>query len=299
MDISEALPGLKDSQKKIWVETTTLEHGHGGTEFWAFGRALWSPSRDKAGKDIYALMRQVKNGDLVLHLLKGGGGQLAGYSRAAGPFEEILKQPPIPGAWANRSAYYRIPLTGYTQLEAPVSIKAALKNDKDAFQAILKSGRYRLFYCQRQKELRLNQGKYLTQVSPELYELLGGLFNETELKKEEKENSSRYREGRERIYIQTARERNPKVRANAIARYGHHCMVCKFDFDYFYGPDLAIGYIEVHHLNPLASLTEETETDLKDLIVVCSNCHRIIHRKKGETMNWKFLRREISKRRKS
>ncbi|MCA9467922.1 MAG: HNH endonuclease [Nitrospira sp.] len=75
-------------------------------------------------------------------------------------------------------------------------------------------------------------------------------------------------------------------------------MVCEFDFDKFYGPDLSIGYIEVHHLIPMASLTKEIETDIKNLIVVCSNCHRMIHRKKGEVLDWKFLRREVSRRRK-
>lgn len=52
---------------------------------------------------------------------------------------------------------------------------------------------------------------------------------------------------------------------------------CGFDFERVYG-ELGTGYAEVHHLVPLASLDEETITTLDDLAVVCSNCHRMIHR---------------------
>ncbi|MCA9467923.1 MAG: hypothetical protein KC643_21100 [Nitrospira sp.] len=107
--MSETLPRLKDSNEKVWLETTTLEHGHGGGEKWDFGRALWSPSRDKAGKDIYVLMRAVQKGELVLHLLKGGGGQLVGYSKVVDKYEEVFEEPPQPGEWSKRASYYRIP----------------------------------------------------------------------------------------------------------------------------------------------------------------------------------------------
>lgn len=75
------------------------------------------------------------------------------------------------------------------------------------------------------------------------------------------------------------------------------CRVCEFDFDAFYGPDLSVGYIEVHHIKPLASFSGDTVTRIEDVIVICSNCHRISHRRKGETLDWKELRREVSKRR--
>jgi hypothetical protein len=47
MTVSEALPRLESKDEKIWLETTTLDHGHGRAKFLA-DRALWSPSRDKA-----------------------------------------------------------------------------------------------------------------------------------------------------------------------------------------------------------------------------------------------------------
>ncbi|MEO5325233.1 HNH endonuclease [Mesorhizobium sp. CC13] len=40
------------------------------------------------------------------------------------------------------------------------------------------------------------------------------------------------------------------------------------------------GFIEVHHLQPLHTLVDGGKTRLGDLVLVCSNCHRMIHRQK-------------------
>jgi 5-methylcytosine-specific restriction endonuclease McrA len=55
------------------------------------------------------------------------------------------------------------------------------------------------------------------------------------------------------------------------------CSVCDFDFRQFYG-DLGEEFCEVHHLRSLADADGEVETRLDDLAVVCSNCHRMLHR---------------------
>ena len=55
------------------------------------------------------------------------------------------------------------------------------------------------------------------------------------------------------------------------------CEVCGFDFQETYG-DIGEGFCEVHHLLPLSKSDGQTRTELKDLAVVCSNCHRVIHR---------------------
>ena len=150
------LPEAKDCS--VWLETTSLEHGHGGSDSWAFGQALWSPSRSRNGRDIYALMRRVKRGDLVLHLLKGAGGQLTGFSRVQGPHQEIKDQPPSPGDWAGMAPYYRVPVEGFTSIEPPLSIRAVLRDHQPEFREVLKKGHLRLFYGPYKGELRLNQG---------------------------------------------------------------------------------------------------------------------------------------------
>jgi predicted HNH restriction endonuclease len=53
------------------------------------------------------------------------------------------------------------------------------------------------------------------------------------------------------------------------------CEACDFDFGKIYGePD----FIEVHHRIPLCDLEPGAKTKLSDLAMVCSNCHRMLHR---------------------
>ena len=55
------------------------------------------------------------------------------------------------------------------------------------------------------------------------------------------------------------------------------CQVCGFSFVEKYGK-LGEGFIEAHHLFPISKLEGETETRLEDIALVCSNCHRMLHR---------------------
>lgn len=55
------------------------------------------------------------------------------------------------------------------------------------------------------------------------------------------------------------------------------CEVCGFDFYDSYG-DIGKGFIECHHKTPLSKITASTKTSLKDLALVCSNCHRMLHK---------------------
>ncbi len=85
-------------------------------------------------------------------------------------------------------------------------------------------------------------------------------------------------------------ERNPKLRAAAIACHGTKCMVCGFDFGEAYGRQ-GSGYIEVHHLRPVSSLKEKTHVNPRtDMAVVCSNCHRMIHRRKSSVLSLEELK---------
>ena len=58
-------------------------------------------------------------------------------------------------------------------------------------------------------------------------------------------------------------------------------MICGFDFGQKYG-ELGKGYIEVHHIKPLATWEQEVVINPEtDLICVCANCHRMLHRFKN------------------
>jgi 5-methylcytosine-specific restriction protein A len=57
------------------------------------------------------------------------------------------------------------------------------------------------------------------------------------------------------------------------------CEVCGFDFKAEYG-DRGDGFIECHHTKPLEALLPGGKTHVRDLALVCSNCHRMIHRRR-------------------
>ncbi|MFH1227399.1 MAG: hypothetical protein V1701_05800 [Planctomycetota bacterium] len=118
-----------------------------------------------------------------------------------------------------------------------------------------------------------------------------GYLIEHEDNKSQLNHERTYKEGAERRFIQTTKERNNSLRKAAIKEYGTVCMVCGFDFNKTYGEDIADGYIEVHHEKMLAGTEGEKETTVDEVKVVCSNCHRIIHRKK-EMLDWNILKRK-------
>jgi 5-methylcytosine-specific restriction protein A len=79
----------------------------------------------------------------------------------------------------------------------------------------------------------------------------------------------------------TKYERSPALRKSKIASMiatdsGVACEACGFDFYKAYG-ERGLNFIEVHHVNPL-HFTGEVVSKMEDLVGLCSNCHRMIHR---------------------
>lgn len=92
------------------------------------------------------------------------------------------------------------------------------------------------------------------------------------------------KEGGRRLITHFRRERNPRIVAEKKAQVMKVsgkliCEVCDFDFPEKYG-DLGYGFCEAHHKKPLSDSNREIETKLEDLAILCSNCHRMIHRTK-------------------
>ena len=89
-------------------------------------------------------------------------------------------------------------------------------------------------------------------------------------------------EGAARLVSHLRRERKPAIveakKAATLRTKGRLCCeVCGFDFSATYGA-LGNGFCEVHHLVPLSASSESVTTTLDDLAILCSNCHRVIHR---------------------
>lgn len=106
------------------------------------------------------------------------------------------------------------------------------------------------------------------------------------------------KEGNPRLVAHIKRERNPRLvkekKNQTLKETGKLCCeVCGFDFKETYGT-IGDGFCEVHHLKQLSKADGEIKTELKDLAIVCSNCHRILH-KQNPMLEIEQLKRAISK----
>lgn len=75
-------------------------------------------------------------------------------------------------------------------------------------------------------------------------------------------------------------ERNRRTSARVKRVHGTTCAACGFSFEETYG-SLGKGYIEAHHLRPLATLEPGAPVVFNietDFAVLCANCHSMIHR---------------------
>ena len=98
---------------------------------------------------------------------------------------------------------------------------------------------------------------------------------------EEDEEFAEAEEGRILTRVHRARERNrglvDKKKATALEANGIlKCEACSFDFETTYGSRGA-GFMEAHHVRPVHTLLPGSKTRLEDLVLLCSNCHRMVH----------------------
>ncbi len=91
-------------------------------------------------------------------------------------------------------------------------------------------------------------------------------------------------EGRLTYVCHLRRERNQALVEAAkrlvLEKEGQlRCSVCGFSFEETYG-EPGRGFIEMHHVVPISQLVESSVTHVSDLVPVCSNCHRMLHRRR-------------------
>lgn len=115
---------------------------------------------------------------------------------------------------------------------------------------------------------------------------------------EEEDDKKYFLEGKEYFKLHRKRERNKKLIQKAKEQHLKNdpslsCQVCDFSFINFYG-QVGKGFIEAHHIIPISKLNKETKTKVEDVVLVCSNCHRMLHRRKAEKNSIKKLRKLIN-----
>jgi predicted HNH restriction endonuclease len=113
------------------------------------------------------------------------------------------------------------------------------------------------------------------------------------------------REGTQIARSSKSYERSKSLRDAAIKKNTQNgeieCYICSFNFHSFYG-DLGKDYIEIHHKKPLF-VYESDDVNLTlaealtNVVPLCANCHRIIHRDKKMPLSVDFLKNEVVKNR--
>lgn len=157
--------------QRVWIEKTRvkgLPARLAGPH--AVGQALWSPQRSDGGADIYRFMRDVKPGDVVLHLTDNQA--FTGISRVAAPADD--KFTGLPNTeWAGKRAY-RVQLRGYRELD-PALDRATFFAEPfgSELRRIAADGTKNLFF---NSEPSLNQGAYLTPAPDRVIRILNEAY---------------------------------------------------------------------------------------------------------------------------
>jgi 5-methylcytosine-specific restriction endonuclease McrA len=102
-------------------------------------------------------------------------------------------------------------------------------------------------------------------------------------------------ENRKVVRQHISRERSRTLAEYCKERDKYRCRVCNTHFEEVYG-ELGSAFAEAHHLIPLKQLRRITSSSPDDLITVCSNCHRMLHKLDGNREDFKKLKRLVRSR---
>lgn len=156
---------------------------------------------------------------------------------------------------------------------------------KEVYFEQVSRGRYRLVDSEREKALR--QASVASEIEMPLPKK-EPLTNKSDIPIAgasyfvEENDGLMFPEGQEIYRLHRERERNPKVIELVKSKRCKidtwlRCDVCAFSFVEKFG-NIGKGFIEAHHTIPVSKLTKESVTNENDIALVCSNCHRMLHR---------------------
>lgn len=92
-------------------------------------------------------------------------------------------------------------------------------------------------------------------------------------------------EGRAVLRTHLRRERSRQlIREFKKSLKEARCEACSINFEEIYG-SYGADYIEAHHKIPVSQLKEGEKTKITDLAPLCANCHRVIHKNPGMTVD--------------
>ncbi|WP_254904634.1 HNH endonuclease [Clostridium tyrobutyricum] len=146
------------------------------------------------------------------------------------------------------------------------------------------------------KFIKLNENKfkvefiYITEIEEDIKAEIDTYSDEFKIG-----NIDFIKEGKVKYVYSKQYERDCDSRIAAIKYHGTKCVICGFDFEKAYG-ERGKGYIEIHHIRPLSYTGKEIYVNPKtDLVPVCANCHRMIHRRRDKILTIEEMQEIINK----
>lgn len=133
-------------------------------------------------------------------------------------------------------------------------------------------------------ESKKSKGKPLFYMVDGKYKGHYGLLTQRE-NLSQSESDDEFSEGNEFLKLHLSRERNSHLIKKAKQKFEEkhagklYCEVCGFNFENTYG-HLGKGFIEAHHTKPISEMLPNEKTRIDDIVMLCSNCHSMIHRHK-------------------
>jgi hypothetical protein len=128
-----------------------------------------------------------------------------------------------------------------------------------------------------------NQTNY--KISKEHADELHKIWGKPDVEHNEDDEEARlFPEGKRTYRKHRMIERNPHLIKEAKEKYklqDHElkCMACGFSFAKQYG-EVGVDFIEGHHTIPISETAGEYHAKVEDIALVCSNCHRMLHRRR-------------------
>jgi hypothetical protein len=100
-------------------------------------------------------------------------------------------------------------------------------------------------------------------------------------------------EGIKEIVKKEIYKRSKALRDYSLVYFSDHgglnCHCCGFNFVRFYGREVGDNFIEMHHIKPIFQYADENliqtiKIAVANIIPLCSNCHRMIHRNRRQPL---------------
>ena len=158
-------------------------------------------------------------------------------------------------------------LRGFDDRYTGSGLKASSKGDREVWD----------YFYDKPQELKIAANKIREYIDSENVEIDIDILIDSEFEEEASEGKviTRIHQTYERDtkLVRKKKERVLKEKGKLL------CEACGFDFQACYG-DRGKGFIECHHTKPVSEIGDKGKTNIDDLALLCSNCHRMIHRKR-------------------